>query len=169
MEKVTGIRGILLLFANLKAPSLNLFIRGISSSGIPPSGKITNDYVKKIYDNYASPGKIIIDGGNSFFEDSINSYNLLKIKDMHFIDCGVSGGVLGKDNGFCLMVGGDENIFYQIEPILKILATFNGYQYLGKSGSGHYAKMVHNGIEYGLLAAYAEGFNLLSKANYNYN
>jgi 6-phosphogluconate dehydrogenase len=133
-----------------------------------PSGKITNDYVKKIYCSYPSRGKIIVDGGNSFYQDSINSYNLLKSKDMHFIDCGVSGGVLGK-NGFCLMVGGDENIYHKIVPILEILAVPGGYQYLGKSGAGHYVKMVHNGIEYGLLSAYAEGFNLLSKVDYGYD
>ena len=87
---------------------------------------------------------------------------------MHVIDCGVSGGVLGK-NGFCLMVGGDENIYHKIVPILEILAVPAGYQYLGKSGAGHYVKMVHNGIEYGLLSAYAEGFNLLSKVDYGYD
>jgi kynurenine formamidase len=93
----------------------------------------------------------------------------LKNKDMHFLDCGVSGGVLGKENGFCLMVGGDENIYHKITPILEVLATPGGYKYLGKSGAGHYVKMVHNGIEYGLLAAYAEGFNLLSKVDYDYD
>lgn len=134
-----------------------------------PSGKITNDYVKKIYNSYPDKSKIIVDGGNSFYKDSINSYNLLKTKDMHFMDCGVSGGVLGQKKGFCLMVGGDEQIYQKIVPILKILAVPGGYQYLGKSGSGHYVKMVHNGIEYGLLSAYAEGFNLLSKADYDYD
>ncbi|HSC24980.1 MAG TPA: decarboxylating 6-phosphogluconate dehydrogenase [Candidatus Babeliales bacterium] len=106
-------------------------------------------------------GDIIIDGGNSKFTDSIRRAKELALSDIFFIDCGTSGGVHGRENGFCLMIGGDKKAYDSIEPLLCALAAPGGYTYIGSSGTGHYVKMVHNGIEYGLLQAYAEGFHLL--------
>ena len=138
-----------------------------------PAGKITNDTVKKIASEFKKPGKIVIDGGNSFYKDSIASAELLKSNNMHFIDCGVSGGILGLKYGFCLMVGGEEKIYQHLEPIFKSLAFFKnnsyGYNYVGPAGAGHYVKMVHNGIEYGLLQAYSEGFSLLHNSPFSFN
>jgi 6-phosphogluconate dehydrogenase len=114
----------------------------------------------------AKPGDIIIDGGNSNFNDSIRLYNTLKLKQLNVIDCGTSGGVHGKDLGFSLMIGGDKDIFEKLEPIFKAISAPGGYEYMGPAGAGHYVKMVHNGIEYALLQAYAEGFDLLKNGKY---
>jgi 6-phosphogluconate dehydrogenase len=104
---------------------------------------------------------ILVDGGNSYFRDSIRRGGDLAARGVHFLDAGTSGGVWGLTEGFCLMVGGDPGAFRRIEPALATLAPPDGYAYVGPSGSGHFVKMVHNGIEYGLLQAYAEGFEIL--------
>src|SRR5579863_551954 len=104
---------------------------------------------------------IIIDGGNSKFSDSMRRAQELALDDIYFIDCVTSGGIHGRENGFCLMVGGDKKAYDTVQPLFHVIATTGGYAYLGHSGAGHYVKMVHNGIEYGLLQAYAEGFSLL--------
>jgi len=104
---------------------------------------------------------IIIDGGNSKFTDSMRRAEELVLHNIYFIDCGTSGGIHGREDGFCLMVGGNKKAYDIIEPLLRAIATPDGYAYIGSSGTGHYVKMVHNGIEYGLLEAYAEGFHLL--------
>lgn len=104
---------------------------------------------------------IIIDGGNSKFTDSMRRAQDLANDKINFIDCGTSGGVHGREHGFCLMIGGNKNAYDVIEPLCKAVAAPHGYGYVGPSGAGHYVKMVHNGIEYGILQAYAEGFHLL--------
>jgi len=109
---------------------------------------------------------IIIDGGNSKFSDSMRRAQELALNDIYFIDCGTSGGVHGRENGFCLMVGGNKKAYDMIESLLQAVATPGGFAYVGPSGAGHYVKMVHNGIEYGLLQAYAEGFDLLKNGEF---
>lgn len=111
-------------------------------------------------------GDILIDGGNSKFSDSMRRAQELASDDIYFIDCGTSGGVHGREHGFCLMVGGNKKAYHDIEPLLKAVAAPNGYAHVGSSGTGHYVKMVHNGIEYGLLQAYAEGFHLLKDGQF---
>jgi len=108
-----------------------------------------------------SPGDIIIDGGNSNFHDTIRRGQELATKKIEFIDAGTSGGIWGLENGYCLMVGGSDSAVKQCEPIFKSLAPQDGYLHVGPTGSGHYVKMVHNGIEYGMLQAYAEGYEIL--------
>ena len=107
------------------------------------------------------PGDIIIDGGNSNFHDTIRRGKQLAQSKIEYIDCGTSGGVWGLENGYCLMVGGSDAAVKRCEPIFTALAPANGYAHVGPTGSGHYVKMVHNGIEYGLLQAYAEGYEIL--------
>lgn len=114
-----------------------------------------------------SKGDILIDGGNSFYKDSVRRYNKLKAVDINFLDAGTSGGIWGLKEGYCVMVGGDKNIFDHCEPIFKTLAPPEGYMHIGPSGSGHYVKMIHNGIEYGMMQAYAEGFELMHASSYD--
>ncbi|MCI4668692.1 MAG: decarboxylating 6-phosphogluconate dehydrogenase [Bacteroidia bacterium] len=116
---------------------------------------------------HLSPGDIIIDGGNSFWRTSVERGQRTAEKGVHYIDCGVSGGVWGLKNGYSLMYGGDKEAADYAEPIFKTLAPENGYLYCGGSGSGHMVKMVHNGIEYGMMQAYAEGFEILEKSPYD--
>jgi 6-phosphogluconate dehydrogenase len=106
-------------------------------------------------------GDILIDGGNSNFRDSIRRAEEAKEKGVSFLDAGVSGGIWGLAEGYCVMVGGDAAAFATVEPIVATLAPEDGYAHVGPSGAGHFVKMVHNGIEYGLMQAYAEGFELL--------
>lgn len=115
---------------------------------------------------YLKKDDIIIDGGNSFYKDSIKRHKFLKKKKIHFVDIGTSGGLKGARYGACLTIGCDKNIFRKIEPICKAVSAKNGYAYVGNAGAGHFVKMVHNGIEYALLQAYGEGFELLSKGPY---
>lgn len=111
-------------------------------------------------------GSIIIDGGNSFYQDSQRRYLLIKEKGLHFLDMGTSGGIDGARNGACLMVGGDEAIYQAVKPILAKIATADGYGYFGAPGAGHYIKMIHNAIEYGMMGAIAEGFNLVKESEF---
>lgn len=128
------------------------------------------------------PGDIIIDGGNSYFVDDIRRARELAEAGLHYLDVGTSGGVWGLDRGYCLMIGGPENVVAHLDPIFRTLAPGNGaippsagrkpgstaeqgYLRCGDAGAGHYVKMIHNGIEYGLMEAYAEGFNILKRAN----
>jgi 6-phosphogluconate dehydrogenase len=113
-----------------------------------------------------SPGDVIIDGGNSYYKDSIERAASLQKHRLHFLDVGTSGGIWGLKMGYCLMIGGDWEVFRRLEPIFRTLAPEEGYAYMGRSGAGHFVKMVHNGIEYGLLQAYAEGFELLHASPY---
>jgi 6-phosphogluconate dehydrogenase len=125
-----------------------------------PSGAPTEDTIGKLA-ALLSPGDILIDGGNSNFRDSMRRAATLKEKGIEFIDAGTSGGIWGLKVGYCLMVGASEAAFATCEPIFKTLAPPNGYARMGPAGSGHYVKMIHNGIEYGLLQAYAEGYEIL--------
>jgi len=115
---------------------------------------------------YVSAGTIIIDGGNSFYKDSQRRAYTLAQDDIMFLDCGTSGGVHGRSEGFCLMVGGDIGAYTKVCPLLVAVAAPGGLAHVGPSGAGHYVKMVHNGIEYGLLEAYAEGFQLLKNGSF---
>lgn len=111
-------------------------------------------------------GDTVIDGGNSFYKDSVRRAKTLNAKWINYLDCGTSGGLEGARNGACLMIGGNKKVFEKLEPLFKAIATKHGYLYCGPSGAGHYTKMVHNGIEYGLLQAFGEGFELLEKSPY---
>lgn len=111
-------------------------------------------------------GGIIIDGGNSKFTDSIERAQRLQRHGIEFVDCGTSGGLHGRENGFSLMIGGSKRVYEYLDPLWRSLAAEQGYGYMGQSGAGHYVKMVHNGIEYGLLQAYAEGFHLLKEGSF---
>jgi 6-phosphogluconate dehydrogenase len=125
-----------------------------------PSGAPTEMAIKTLLP-LLEDGDILVDGGNSNFRDSIRRAEEAKAKGVSFLDAGVSGGIWGLAEGYCLMVGGDEAAFETVEPILATLAPEDGYARVGPSGAGHFVKMVHNGIEYGLMQAYAEGFELL--------
>ena len=129
-----------------------------------PAGEIVDQVINDLLP-HLQKDSILIDGGNSNFHNTIRRYQELKSKNINYLDCGTSGGVHGKDIGFCLMVGGDKNIYESVEPIFKSIAAPKGYEYMGPSGSGHYVKMIHNGIEYSLLQSYAEGFDLLKNNN----
>src|SRR5256714_5900981 len=125
-----------------------------------PAGPPVDDTIQRL-SGVLSPGDVIVDGGNSNYKDSIRRAETLRTQQVEFLDAGVSGGIWGLKVGFCLMVGGKEAIFKQVEPIFKTLAPPEGYAYVGPAGAGHYSKMVHNGIEYSMLQGYAEGFEVL--------
>ena len=125
-----------------------------------PAGKPTEETVWSTAGVLAA-GDVIIDGGNSHYTDSVRRAQSLKNLGLTFVDCGTSGGIWGLKIGYCLMIGGDKAAFERLEPVFAALAPPDGYAHLGPSGAGHFVKMVHNGIEYGLLQAYAEGFELL--------
>jgi 6-phosphogluconate dehydrogenase len=110
---------------------------------------------------------VIVDGGNSNFRDSQRRHGLAAEKGIHFVDAGVSGGVWGLEVGYCLMVGGDDEAVEEVEPALRTLAPEDGYAHVGPSGAGHFVKMVHNGIEYGLMQAYAEGFEVMERSEFD--
>ena len=130
-----------------------------------PAGDPTESTLKQLVE-LASPGDILIDGGNSHYKDSMRRAKELDARGVRFLDIGTSGGIWGLEVGFCLMVGGPRDAFEAVEPILGALAPENGYAHVGPSGAGHFAKMVHNGIEYGMLQAYAEGFALLHASEF---
>jgi len=111
-------------------------------------------------------GDIVIDGGNSNYHDSMRRGEQLAARGIEFVDCGVSGGIWGLQEGFCLMAGGSKEAYAHIEPALRTLAPPDGYAHVGPSGAGHFVKMVHNGIEYGMMAAYGEGFELLAGSRF---
>jgi len=133
-----------------------------------PAGPPVDDTIQRLSATL-SPGDVIVDGGNSNYNDSIRRAEDLRSKQIEFLDAGVSGGVWGLKVGFCLMVGGKEAVFKQVEPIFKTLAPPDGYAYVGSNGAGHYSKMVHNGIEYSMLQAYAEGFEILKASPFAFD
>jgi 6-phosphogluconate dehydrogenase len=114
-----------------------------------------------------SAGDTIIDGGNSRFHDDVRRAEALRPKGIAYVDAGTSGGIWGLQEGYCLMVGGDADVCKRLEPIFLTLAPPNGYLHVGRTGAGHYVKMIHNGIEYGLMQAYAEGFELMQQSGYD--
>jgi 6-phosphogluconate dehydrogenase len=130
-----------------------------------PAGSITEQTFQTLI-QIADAGDVIVDGGNSNFHDSQRRYAEAKEQGVGFVDAGVSGGVWGYANGYCLMVGGDADAVAQVEPVFRDLAPEDGYAHVGGAGAGHFTKMVHNGIEYGLMQAYAEGFAVMEKSEF---
>ena len=147
-----------------------------------PAGKITEATIEALA-KLMQPGDVIIDGGNTFWQDDVRRGAALKAKGLHYLDVGTSGGVWGIERGYCMMIGGDKAVVDRLDPIFKTLApgagdiprtsgregrdprVEQGYLHAGPSGAGHFVKMIHNGIEYGLMQAYAEGFDILKNAN----
>jgi len=128
-----------------------------------PAGAPTDETIEALA-GAMSPGDVIIDGGNSNFKETAARGEHLAQRGLALIDCGTSGGVWGLENGYCLMVGGEENAVRRCEPIFRSLAQEGGYAYVGPSGAGHYVKMVHNGIEYALMQGYGEGYEILASS-----
>ena len=131
-----------------------------------PAGPITDQTLEQL-GSLLERGDAVIDGGNSNWKESQAHAEALAEKGITLLDCGTSGGVWGLDNGYCLMIGGDRAAFDRVEPVFQALAPENGFAHVGPSGAGHFVKMVHNGIEYGLLAAYGEGFEILHAAPFD--
>ena len=147
-----------------------------------PAGEITEKTVEDVA-TALEPGDAIVDGGNSYYRDDIRRAEMLREKGIDFVDCGTSGGVFGLERGYCLMIGGPDGAVERLDPVFATLApgvesaertpgrdgavtpAENGYLHCGPNGAGHFVKMVHNGIEYGIMAAYAEGLNILKNAN----
>ena len=133
-----------------------------------PAGDATEAQINELL-LHLEAGDTIVDGGNTNFHDDVRRHGDLAAKGIRYVDAGVSGGIWGLANGFCLMVGGEPEAVQPIEPIFRSLAPVDGYLHTGGPGSGHYVKMVHNGIEYGLMQAYAEGFEILHASDYELN
>jgi len=131
-----------------------------------PAGETTQQLMDEVA-GYLEPDDVIVDTGNANFADSARRATELAARNLHFLDMGVSGGVWGLQVGFCAMVGGERAVFDRFEPVVATLAPPEGYLYCGPAGAGHYVKMVHNGIEYGLMEAYGEGFDILHAADYD--
>jgi 6-phosphogluconate dehydrogenase len=131
-----------------------------------PAGEPTESSVRAV-GALLEPGDVIIDGGNSNWHDAKRRASWLEERGIRFLDCGTSGGVWGEKEGFCLMVGGDDQPFAQVEPAFATLAPDGGYAHVGPVGAGHYVKMVHNGIEYALLQGYGEGFEIMNASEYD--
>ena len=171
---VTGVASVAELAAKLPTPRVVWVM--------VPAGDITTGVIDDLAATLTA-GDIVIDGGNTYYRDDIKHSKLLSEKGIHLLDCGTSGGVWGRERGYCLMVGGDRAAFDRAEPIFATIApgvgvaprtpgcdgevsqAENGYLYCGPSGAGHFVKMVHNGIEYGMMASIAEGLNILHNAN----
>ncbi|MGL5258239.1 MAG: phosphogluconate dehydrogenase (NAD(+)-dependent, decarboxylating) [Proteocatella sp.] len=130
-----------------------------------PSGQPVDDMINRIKINLKK-GDIIIDGGNSNYKDSIRRYTLLKEDGIEFLDVGTSGGIEGARNGACLMIGGDRETYAKLEEVFKRISGGSGYGLVGSAGAGHYVKMIHNAIEYGMMQAIGEGFQMLYQSNY---
>jgi 6-phosphogluconate dehydrogenase len=130
-----------------------------------PAGEAT-DHTLDEFAEFASPGDVLIDGGNSYFRDSMRRAEKYSRLGFRFLDVGVSGGIWGLENGYCMMVGGPADAVAIAKPVLDTLAPPNGWAHFGKAGAGHFVKMVHNGIEYGMMQAYGEGFELLHASEF---
>lgn len=150
--EATGAKDLAALCAALQAPRVIWLM--------VPAGKPVDDTIAALLP-HLSKGDVLIDGGNSNFHDTLRRGEELSTKGIRFVDSGTSGGVWGLENGYCLMVGGEPEAVKLCEPIFLALAPENGYAHVGPTGAGHYVKMVHNGIEYGMLQAYAEGYEIL--------
>jgi 6-phosphogluconate dehydrogenase len=130
-----------------------------------PAGEATESTIREL-SGLLQRDDVIIDGGNTFYKDDARRAKELEAKGIHYVDAGTSGGIWGLQVGYCLMVGGEEAIVRRLAPIFTTLAPENGWAHMGSAGAGHYVKMIHNGIEYGMMQAYAEGFECLSKSAY---
>ncbi|MHA2962288.1 phosphogluconate dehydrogenase (NAD(+)-dependent, decarboxylating) [Priestia megaterium] len=133
-----------------------------------PAGEVTENVIAELKE-LLSEGDIIIDGGNSNYKESVRRAQDLQEKGIYFFDVGTSGGMEGARNGACTMIGGDSEVFRTIEPIFNDICVENGFMYAGKSGSGHFLKMVHNGVEYGMMQSIAEGFEVLEKSQFDFD
>jgi 6-phosphogluconate dehydrogenase len=131
-----------------------------------PAGKITEDTFQKLL-GILEPGDVVIDGGNSNFRDSQRRYKDARKQRISFVDVGVSGGIWGLEVGFCLMVGGDKTPVRRLQPVFEGLAPESGWAHVGSAGAGHFVKMIHNGIEYGLMQSYAEGFEIMEHSEFD--
>jgi 6-phosphogluconate dehydrogenase len=131
-----------------------------------PAGTPTEETFRALL-ALCAPGDVIVDGGNSNFRDSQRRAAEAAERGIHFVDAGVSGGIWGREVGYCLMVGGEHEAVARLEPVFRALAPEDGYAHVGPSGAGHFVKMVHNGIEYGLMQAYAEGFEILRRSEFD--
>lgn len=151
------------------APSLQQAVEMLSEPRIVwimlPAGKPVEDTINRLQD-LLRPEDIVIDGGNTYYKDDLRRYQTLKETGIRYMDVGVSGGVWGLKIGYCMMMGGDKDVFEYLEPIFQTLAPKDGYLYCGHVGAGHFVKMVHNGIEYGLMQAYGEGFEILDASEF---
>lgn len=130
-----------------------------------PAGKPTNAAIESL-SRVLDPGDMVVEGGNSYYKDDIANAQSLSEKGINYLDAGVSGGIWGLEVGYCTMVGGPKDLFKYLDPVFKALAPENGYMHCGPVGSGHFIKMIHNGIEYGMMQAYAEGFALIADSQY---
>ena len=130
-----------------------------------PAGKPVDDHLEQLK-GLLAPSDIVIDGGNTYYKDDIRRGEFLAEKKIKFMDVGVSGGIWGLKVGYCCMAGGDRQVYDYLEPVFKTLAPQEGYLYCGPTGAGHFVKMVHNGIEYGMMQAYGEGFAILDGSSY---
>jgi len=133
-----------------------------------PAGAPTEQVVREV-GKLLAKGDVLVDGGNSNYKDSQTRAKDLATRGIHFVDVGTSGGVWGLENGYCMMTGGDAEGMERLRPILDALAPPNGWLHVGPAGAGHFCKMVHNGIEYGLMQAYAEGFEILRASGFGYD
>ncbi|MFQ5967229.1 MAG: phosphogluconate dehydrogenase (NAD(+)-dependent, decarboxylating) [Acidimicrobiia bacterium] len=131
-----------------------------------PAGSPTEDTVRALT-GLLQTDDVIIDGGNSFYKDDARRATELQRNGIHYLDVGTSGGIWGREVGYCQMIGGEKPIFRRLEPIFKSLAPPDGYAYMGRHGAGHYVKMIHNGVEYAMMQAYAEGFALMHKSDFD--
>ena len=131
-----------------------------------PAGEIVDKVIESLIP-LLNPSDIVIDGGNSFYKDSLRRYAYLKAQQIDFLDCGTSGGTSGALNGACTMIGGDKAVFDYVEEVFKQISVENGYLHTGEAGSGHFTKMVHNGIEYGMMQAIAEGFEVFERSQFD--
>jgi len=155
--KASGAGSLETLVSQLKAPRAVWVM--------VPAGDATESTINALA-SLLSPGDVIIDGGNTNFHDDVRRAKTLADKKLHYVDAGTSGGIWGLTEGYCLMVGGEADICKRLEPIFLTLAPKDGYMHVGDHGAGHYVKMVHNGIEYGMMQAYAEGFELMQASPY---
>ncbi|MEG1702075.1 MAG: decarboxylating 6-phosphogluconate dehydrogenase [Erysipelotrichaceae bacterium] len=133
-----------------------------------PSGAITDDCINEVL-KYLNKDDILIDAGNSNYKDSINHANLVNSKSIKFLDIGTSGGTSGARYGACLMIGGDKDAYNYLEDVFIKISVKDGYLYTGEAGSGHFMKMIHNGIEYGMMQAIGEGFQIMERSKFNYD
>ena len=133
-----------------------------------PAGKIVDGIIDELIP-LLNANDIVIDGGNSFFKESVRRGEKLAQHNIHYLDCGTSGGTSGARNGICAMIGGNKEAFDYCEPLFQSIALPHGYLYCGQSGSGHFTKMVHNGIEYGMMQSIAEGFAMMHASEYDFN
>jgi 6-phosphogluconate dehydrogenase len=133
-----------------------------------PAGPPVDELIAQL-EPHLKPGDLLVDGGNSNYQDSRRRHDALRAKGVHWVDAGTSGGIWGLEVGYCLMLGGDRQAIERLRPALETLAPPEGWLHVGPSGAGHFAKMIHNGIEYGMMQSYAEGFEILKASDYGYD